>query len=204
MIEDSAAFDDLDAVLAEAKAFLRERAENSRRKAKTPRRVDLPVPRKAEPTKLFSDPANWYAARHVALIHQETQTLLGHFREMLHRTVPDCRRLVREEVPATIEAVEYVTGDWGYKTPAAPVHTDSSFSEHLCSMFVEFEGMRVGAVSSLRVILQGVGILRVETIDPVFFGSHELIFQIPAGTNIFPVMSVVSKKNLRAELENVD
>ena len=190
--------DDLDAVFAEAKAFLREKAA----KAKAPRRVGSPT--KIEPAALFSNPENWYPARHVALIHQETQTLLGHFREMLHRTVPDCRRLVREEIPAKIEAVEYVTGDWGYRTPAAPTHQDSYFSERICSMFVELEGMSVGAVSSIRVTLQGVGILRVETIMPMFFGSSDLVLEIPAGTNILPVMSVASKKNLREELENVD
>lgn len=202
MIEDLAAFDDLDTVFAEAKAFLREKAEDSRRKAKAPRRVGSAAPGKIEPEKLFSDPKNWYAARHIALIHQETQTLLGHFREMLHRTVPDCRRLVREEVPAKIEAVEYVTGDWGYRTPAAPIQQGSFFSEHICSMFVELEGLGVGAIGPLRVILQGVGILRVETVVPMFFGSSELILEISAGTNILPVMSLASKKNLLEELEN--
>lgn len=60
----------------------------------------------------FRDPANWLLASQVQLVHVDgpVRTLVGLFDELVHRTVPRCRRLVaaaakREAFPFKIEEV---------------------------------------------------------------------------------------------------
>lgn len=59
----------------------------------------------------FNDPANWERVRTVALIHDETETLLGNFEEFRSKlSVGVCRKLKRVEGPAAVDAIERVSG----------------------------------------------------------------------------------------------
>lgn len=60
--------------------------------------------------RIFADPENWTFHRHIALVHQETDTLIGNFAEWRHNTAADARKLVRVEQPARADVVEYVSG----------------------------------------------------------------------------------------------
>jgi len=68
----------------------------------------------------YKDPNNWTRTRGIALIHKESQTLLGNFGEFLHNTEEGCRKLVREELPGQVLATEEVSGDWWLAEPIEP------------------------------------------------------------------------------------
>jgi hypothetical protein len=190
--------DSLDSLFAAAKAHIRDKAaaEKKARERKT-------TPDKIEPSALFSNPANWYPARSVALIHKETNTLLGHFRELLHRSVPDCRRLVREDSPALIEAVEYVSGTWGWTPPKALDHQGSTICETELTIELSI-GLPLPhfAVVPIKVVTQGAGILRVELLAPAqFVADTEASFlELPAGTNLLATLTTAAKAAIREAL----
>lgn len=121
----------------------------------------------------------------VALLHEETQTLLGRFQEYLHKTVPDARRLVREANLGPATRTETVVG-WQLSgflqapTPRRHWHknvetvADLSFSE----MFAE-------AAPILACFGEGQ-LERVELIEDTAFQQSEALTFLPAGTNILP------------------
>lgn len=197
-VSDELDLDSLDALFADAKAHLRDKAAA----AKVPRNKKL-VTERIEPSALFSNPANWYPARSVALIHQESNTLLGHFRELLHRSVPEARRLVREDSPALIEAVEYVSGTWGWTPPKALEHQDSTLIETELLLFLSLELPEFHtAEAAVKVVTQGAGILRVELKALTQFyaeGAHSFL-ALPAGINLLATLTTASKQAIREAL----
>jgi hypothetical protein len=196
-VSDELDLDSLDALFADAKAHLRDKAK-AQAKAKKEG-----TPAKIEPSSLFSNPANWYAARSVALIHQESQTLLGHFRELLHRTVADCRRLVREDSPALIEAVEYVSGTWGWSPPKALDHQDSTLLETELTLFLSIAMQaQHSAEARIKVVTQGAGILRVELLEQTQFATEfsSAFLTLPSGINLLATLTTASKQAIREAL----
>lgn len=65
----------------------------------------------------YEDPQNWKRTRGIALVHKETQTLLGNYGEFVHKTEEGCRKLVREPLVMRVSAVEEVSGDWWLSEP---------------------------------------------------------------------------------------
>lgn len=94
------------------------------REARAAVRLAAKQPKQAEPLPLgvYENPANWKPTRGIALIHAETQTLLGNFTEYMHRSVVGARRLVRESPGLPVVATETISGDWhlARETPIAP------------------------------------------------------------------------------------
>jgi len=193
----SSARDELEALFQEARASIRQAAE-----AKTvarERRLTKPV--KVEPSQLFSRPENWYPGKCVALIHAPSQTLLGHFQELLHRTEAGCRRLVRLEYPASLAAVEYVTGEWGWQGPVQRDPRSADLVTKIVELFISLKAPEVSAQATVCITLQGVGILSVKLLEPISFAGTDGLLQLPADTNVLQVMTHESKLALRKVLD---
>jgi hypothetical protein len=137
----------------------------------------------------------WVKTRGVALVHEETRTVLGNFTEYTNRFIPGARRLVRELEVSEVRVVEYVTGTWGEPTVEPVRGTKIIGAWRLCTINVELPCMGVQVRSVELKAYFGDGTLeRVElTQDTTFAGlSNEGYFNlicIPAGANIFSQMS---------------
>lgn len=188
--------DELDNLFREAKRhFLAERAKPK-----------APTPTKAERTEaLFANPENWERKRGVCLIHAETQTIIGSFVEFVHRTEPNCRRLVAEDTPLLLSTVEEVSGSWWLPTAITPEPRQVWHSERPCVVHLHLEVLGVHAPAVPVVVhLSHGNIARVELRDSTMFAQDadqklELL-TLAAGTNILPCMSRDCKLKLRQEL----
>lgn len=198
---------DLDDIFQETRAILRKEAEAAQWESrKTVRRVkDAQREAPAEPQALFTNPENWREGRGIALIHEESQTLLGNFREMLHRSVAGAQRLIRVETPITISATEYVEGDWwlGKELEITPPETWHEKRSAVLDLVLGSLGVHSPA-TPLVVSLSYGGIARVELEFATTFAAMSEtateLLQLPAGTNVLPVMSQDCKVALRVEL----
>ncbi len=195
----------LDELFKEAKSVLRAEREAETKAKKEPRRKGQPE--RVVPSELYSKPENWRKGRSIALIHEGSSTLLGHFREFLHTSVPECRRLVREDSPALVESVEYVSGDWGYKAPPELGHQDSTITSTLLEgqeLILVDPAVRV-ASTQISIVRQGAGILRIELGSAATFHNQSvgIILQLPSGTNVLPVLSPQTKAAIREALSDV-
>ena len=151
---------------------------------------------------LYTDPANWTAGTYIALMHKETQTLLGTFQEYLHRSVADCRRLVRVEGPVSVARVEEVAGTWGW-TP--PLVTSSSTQPQALTITVPLELQSpplICGIVPVTVHLQGAGLLSIRLVTDTQFAdvTGQEFLSLPAGTNLLPVLSLETKKQIRQEI----
>jgi hypothetical protein len=155
---------------------------------------------------LFSNPANWTRKRGIALVHAETQTLLGNFTELVHRSVVGARRLVRESTPMLVEATEYVSGDWwlGTETPI-PEAPKAWHERRSVISSLELSDLAVSSpIAELLVHLAFGGVERVElaadTLLAQSAGPLAHLVMLPAGTNILPAMTQDCKVALRLAL----
>lgn len=197
---------DFEILSAAVAAWKRERRVTAEAKAKVRvvRNATLADPERIEPRALFTDPANWLASRGIALIHEETQTLLGNFREFTHRTEAGCRRLVHEAAPIAIDATELT--DWlpttlrEEPTRAEPWHTRQTA---ILPLHLERLGVQTPLAEVIAHLSYG-NVARVElAVETQFFaaeGAPEQLLWLRAGINILPVLSQDTKINLRIEL----
>lgn len=156
-----------------------------------------------EPAAIFSNPDNWRVARAVLLIHQETQTLLGHFDELVHRTVPDARRLVRSEDQAVRNsAVEYVSGAWWLFQETVKAKANPHYRK-ITVFLPKAHLWELGVYSydlELTVRLLDSGILRAEAeVETVWThdgegAAHFII--LPPGVDIYRLLSRETKIDL--------
>lgn len=152
---------------------------------------------------LFTNPANWHRTRAVALIHEESQTLLGNFGEWLHTT--GARKLVREDGLVQVAGTESVSGSWWVAehheiAPAQEWHTKQAAVVDL-----HFPSLGVHSPACPVIVhLSYGGIARVELEFDTQFGQTEgqpeqLLF-LAAGVNVLPVMGQDCKVGLKMEL----
>lgn len=189
-------FADLDALFRGASA----RAHQDRRAKDAAKLKEAPK----EPAQtLYLNPDNWERTRGVALIHSETQTVLGNFSEYIHKTVPGCRKLVRESAPISISASEQVAGSWWLEDikpePRQVWHEQrpALIHLHLSKLSVHAPGVEVIAHLSYG------SLARVELAAETQFaqeGSAPQLLTLPAGANVLEVMSGDCKTNLLQEL----
>lgn len=165
----------------------------------------LPPP---DPQRLYTDPENWERTRGVALIHAETETLLGNFSEYVHKSVKGCRRLVREEGPLAVSASERVSGSWWVAETHVEVEPRQAWHERreaVLDLHLEALMLHSPACEVIAHLSYG-GIARVELAAETIFAQagdyaqEQLVF-MPAGTNILGEMSLDSKIALRVELK---
>lgn len=153
---------------------------------------------------VFSLPENWERTRGIALVHEESHTLLGNYSEYVHKTVKNCRRLVREHAPISIAATELVSGSWwlGERRPFVDASMKWNVErEAICDVHLPELGV-AHPVTELRVGLYLGGIMRVELAADTQFASPggETLLSLPKGTNLLECMSTDSKIALRKEL----
>lgn len=162
-------------------------------------------PQEALPQELYTKPENWIAGRGIALIHEGTQTLLGNFREYTHATVAGCRKLLLEPTPIQIDAQEHVAGDWWIAEVRSVVKREEWTKKYLAVLDLHLDklGVHAPAVSVEAHVAYG-GIQRCELTRPYTFAATGetvgQLLELPAGTNLLPVMSRDSKLNLRKEI----
>lgn len=178
------------------------KAKQKAEKSAVVRKTSEPQARATQ--QLFLDPENWERKRGIALVHEETNTILGNFSEYVHKSVPGCRRLVREESPISVSATEKMEGNWWLEDrkpePPRPWHEKRTafIHLHLSKLFVHSPACEV-------VVYTAYGSLdRVElAIDTQFAQEEgrgaELLF-FAAGVNVLPVMSSDCKVQLLQDL----
>lgn len=195
--QEDSSLDDLFA--AARRAQKEERRREFAEQAKRPRKAADPEP-PVEPAGLFANPENWREGRGLALIHQETRTLLGNFREWTHRSVKDARRLVRSQEPIAVEGVEEV--DFGLTanfTPPVAAHKTETVRQLVVN--VALETPRVSAREVLLAVHYYDGwTAKAILVEPVSFAEGGEILQLPAGVDLLPQMTRETKQELRSEL----
>jgi len=168
-------FSDLDDLYAEAKAAVR---------ASPPKAAKTPL--EPEDYGLYRNLANWTKGRGIALIHAETETLLGHFTEYTHKTDHSARRLVREAEAAPVSAVEYILGDWWLLPEEVPQPKRLWKQTKLVTIpFVKLLGLGVHAHDVAVYAAFGEGRLeRLDLAAPTFFGGGSSIVTLAVGVDI--------------------
>ena len=162
-------------------------------RAHVKKQAGLPPP-PADPRKLWTDEANWKAGRILAIVHADTQTLIGNFQELLHLKVLDARRLVRRSGPVVVEGVETVTGiHWIQESyPTAAVTVPVKPLRVVVDTFLNEPA--VGAMQAeLTIFMDNAGIRRVELSEPTTFHGDDWYLELPANVNLMPVMTHETK-----------
>lgn len=186
----------LDELFKEARAAMR------RQKA-----VDAAKPKavkSTEPTPEVNLHSNWVAQRSLALVHQETSTLLGTFVEYTNKHFPGARRLVREFSELPVLSSEYVTGVWGgpvapeVQAPKRPWNTTRTLTVDLV-----LRDLHVSAAKVLVTAYYGEGTLdAVELAEATTFASPPgaipfSLFNLPAQTNVLAELSIHSINSIK-------
>lgn len=155
----------------------------------------------------FSNPENWEKVRTVTLVHDASDTLLGNFIEYKHKLSKGvCRKFIRVEGPAPVDAIERVQGDNWHAAPLHP-HAPDKLEHEEREAMVDLhlpELDNVYAPSTLVLVhLAWGGIARVELMDETRFFSKDRRIQLmlPAGLDVLEGMSLDCKLELRKFLE---
>jgi len=194
----------LDELFAVAKKEFNKARAGELHESRKGRRVhdkdDAPAP----PAELFQRPENWRRTRGIALIHAETETLLGNFSEYLHISVAGARKLIREETPIAIAATERVSGDWWITRKEEVVAAESWHRTALAVIDLALPSLLVHSPATpVKVLISYGGIARVELeVETQFVQTEgaEQLLTLPAGVNVLPVMSHDSKVAVKAQV----
>lgn len=199
--------DELDDLFAPAFAAIKAERHAALVAKTQPRRVKAAGDTAPPPDERYTNPANWKQGRGIALIHDETQTLLGNFVEWLHVSDPAARKLIRSDSPIVIQATEYVEGDWwlSRKLEIAPPEEWHTRKQIVFDLPLAKLGVHSPACP-LVVHLSYGGIARVELEFATTFaqmeGVQEQLVMLPAGVNVMPMLSQETKVALRVEVES--
>ena len=152
---------------------------------------------------LFTLSENWHRTQGVALIHKETETLLGNFSEYLHNTVKGARKLVREEAPITVSAAEYVEGSWWLGPDIKPVPREEWREQRRA--FIKIHLPTLGLFAPLVAVVAHIafgGIHRVELEENTQFADEagKILVTLPAGVSILDALSWDAKVSLKKEI----
>lgn len=152
---------------------------------------------------IYRNPANWIRGRSIALIHAETQTLLGNFTEYRHRTVADARRLVREEASSEAACVEYVSGDWWMLPQEVPKQRRLWKESKLLTLpFAHLTHLGVSAKAISVYAVFGEGSLdRVDLASETIFGGGSSLLTLPAGVDIMRELTPITITQILTQLD---
>lgn len=181
--------------------------QTERKSPSRPMRNAKPEPvRVIQTAEKYSLPEYWVAGRVLALIHERTQTALGSFQEYTHRTEKGARKLLRLEGPSSLPpSIEYVREDAWLGTRREVILDPQTWTAKreitLPDLFLYAFGVHGEAVE-VEVLLKFGGIYRVELRDHTTFHSPDagVALTLPAGTNVYEVMDLQAKVELRKEL----
>lgn len=194
---------ELDDLFADAAANIRKEAEHKRR---VMRNATVEATKPITVSEKYLLPENWLPGRTLALIHEETKTLLGNFREFNHKTERGARKLERVNEPVVVSAIEYVSGKQ-WITQERPIPTPERWTSTrellLPDLFLQEFNLHAELVE-VKVFLAYGGIARVELREHTTFLSPDArtVQTFPAGTNVLEVMGLEAKIELRKELQS--
>ena len=188
----------LDDLFKEARTHVKAaRKEAARRKEEAPASLN--------PQLRYTNPANWLAGRVVALVHRETNSLIGNFIEWLHISEEGTRKLIQTEAPVQVAGIEYVSGD--HWLPAshrpAPLVPDSH------SLVWKFH-TRLGPLHAqapsieLRLRIGWHQLVRVELVEPTIFALDAGgLLCLPMDANILEVLAPDTRTQILLHLAEV-
>lgn len=195
----------LDELFAVAKKYINMERAAAETKERTGRRVKDKDDSPAPPAELYANPENWVRGRGIALIHEDTNTLLGNFIEYTHKSDSKARKLLRADLPIPIAATEQVSGDWWITKPEE-VEAPQSWhvrKEAVAHLFLPKLGVHSPATPVIALVSYGA-VARVELAADTTFaqieGEPEQLLMLPAGTNLLPVMSQDSKIEVKLQV----
>lgn len=196
----------LDDLFREARQAMRQEMKARQRRPREPSPAELSADERLR--RELGPIENWERVRSVALVHQETATLLGKFVEYRHVKAPGARRLVREITELPVTETEFVTGKWELRLPEQPPVRAHIWQRTLpaCLDLVLYP-MHVSAPCVCVLAAFGEGRLdRVELVEETTFTSptRPELFILPPGTNILPELSQASIKALLTQLGHHD
>lgn len=151
----------------------------------------------------FTLPENWELVRVVALIHEETDTLLGNFTELKHKLTPGCRRLVRVNVPTEVQEFERVSGAHWLNPSPMTGKTDSVNAEEerdaVCDLSLPELGhvFAPAAMVTVKLVWGGISEVRLSDETRFFDKDKRTHLVLPEGLDVLEVMSLESKLKLR-------
>lgn len=190
---------DLDALFREARTALRgQKAEIIKRKEKA---KQDPLDAPPDTAGIYRNPANWIKGQGIALIHEHSGVLLGHFTEYRHRTVLDARRLVREESPSELESVEYISLDIALKNGELPKRRAW---ETVLKLTTNLSIVSLGAFAVAVPLLAHFGtgrIVRLELEHPTAFRIPGGALQLPAGVDLLEVIAPATLNDILTKLD---
>jgi hypothetical protein len=158
------------------------------------KKAGVTPPPPVDPRRIWTDEANWKAGRVLAVVHADTQTLIGNFQELLHLKVTDARRLVRRSGPTHVDAVETVTGVHWVQAEYAPAAVTSAVEPLRLIVDIFLAEPAVGAMQAeLSIFMDNAGIRRVELTEPTTFHGDDWYLELPANVNLMPVMTYETK-----------
>lgn len=191
--------DPLDALLAGAMA----EAYHKTIKASPAKGRATEQQKRIKPEKRFSNPERWKQTRTVALIHTESSTLLGNFREFIHDSL-SARKLERVTEPCETDGVEWVSGPLWMREETEdrtkPVQWIET-REAICGITLPEMGVHCPD-AQVNVRLEFGGIARVELAEATRFTcpARNTFLTLPKHCDVLEVMSFDSKLALRSEL----
>lgn len=155
--------------------------------------------------RVYTNPDNWIKVRGIALVHQETQTLLGNFTEYVHRSVRECRKLLRESDTLEVAAVEFVTGKWWLADTRKPEPVQVWHTTRSCRVHVYLPDLGVHAPATLLTIFLSHGsIARAELAEDTrlaqWLSQNEQLLDLPAGTDVYEFLAPACKIKIKEEL----
>ncbi len=152
---------------------------------------------------LFANPENWTRTRGVALIHKESDTLLGNFSEYLHKTINGARKLIREEILIGVSGTEYVEGSWwlGRDRVVKPREEWREKRRAFVKVHLPSLGLFAPLVEIEAHIAFG-GIHRVELVEETQFATEDgkALVTIPKGINVLEELSWDAKVSVKKEI----
>lgn len=154
----------------------------------------------------FRNPENWYMSRHVTLIHEDSNTLLGNFEEYRHKGQKDCRKLIRCEKPSAVEQIEYVKGANWHDQPLTPGADETAPEVEEREIIVDLHMPELDNVFSPQVMvtarLEYGGIARLELCEETRFFSKDKKVQLilPYGLDVLEGLSLDCKLEVRKAL----
>lgn len=196
-----AAFDPLEDLFTDA--LLAEKNTPTRKRAADPSMKDALAATSKRMKELFSLPEHWERSRGVAVIDKVSGTLIGNFSEYLHKTVRNCRKLIREHSPISVSGTEVIDGWLGENMAAKRNEWGTVEDVHSATVTLFFDELMVGAPEVKVVAFSYLGgIRRVElSQDTQFAGpSGNIVISLPKETNVWEAMDHASKAGLRKEI----
>ena len=169
--------------------------------AKKPKHVPGVTPTTSD---LYMNPQNWQRTRGVALIHRDSNTLLGNFSEYRHIKDRTCRKLVREEAPIGVSGIEEVEGSWWIgEGRQAPPKRESWHEQRRALLHLHLPKLRLHCPTAKVVVFLEYGsIRRAELAAQTLFAAEDgsELVELPAGLNVLEVMDHDGKVKLRMEV----